>query len=171
MFKHIFTHWKTSLYGIGGAALTQAAAGTNWKTIGVSALFAILGMIAKDPGTVDAPISTALKSFILVGALCLLPASSQAQQKPVHKHAVPKLFRVAVAPVVHPKRTVKQIAGSILFTAESGVDVAHFTLDALNKVVADEFKPYEPLTYLDKGAAKLDTGLENTEDRLFGFHN
>jgi hypothetical protein len=43
-----FTHWKTSLCGIGAGALNQAAGGTSWKTVGVSLGIALLGLFSKD---------------------------------------------------------------------------------------------------------------------------
>lgn len=40
--------WRTSLLGIGAAALNLFANGTNWKEVLLSVGFAALGLAAKD---------------------------------------------------------------------------------------------------------------------------
>ena len=50
MFKHIFTHWGTSLAGAGLAALNVFMQGATWRQLLYSAAVAALGAIAKDPG-------------------------------------------------------------------------------------------------------------------------
>lgn len=87
------------------------------------------------------------------------------------KHAGFKVLSVLVAPVVHPKRTVKQILGSVLFATEPAVDVAHLAFAGLDSAFAANIKPYEPIHYLALGAGRLDSGFEKGELFFFGSHN
>ena len=110
--------------------------------------------------------------FILFGAAAL-PGSAQVSQ-----HALAKVASVAVAPVVHPKRTVKEIAGSVVFAGEEVVDVVHLGLDGLDKSFSalDPNNQYFGLLYqvIDKAdglAAKADSGLESAEQYFFGSSN
>ena len=50
MFKHIFTHWGTTLAGAGLVALHVALQGLSWKELLYAMAVAALGAIAKDPG-------------------------------------------------------------------------------------------------------------------------
>jgi len=87
------------------------------------------------------------------------------------KHSSFKMAKVLVAPVVHPKRTVKQILGSLLFASEPAVDVAHISFNAFDAAFASNIKPYEPIHYLAIGAGKLDAGWEKAELFFFGSSN
>ena len=88
--------------------------------------------------------------------------------------AAPKLAKVATAavtaPVVHPKRTLKQIAGSVLFAAEPAVDVAAMGLQGLDIAASAELK-HNPFHYGFLAARKADASVEKAEDFLFGMHN
>lgn len=44
----MFKNWKTSLFGIGAAALNMFANGTNWKQVLFSLGVAGLGILSKD---------------------------------------------------------------------------------------------------------------------------
>jgi hypothetical protein len=89
---------------------------------------------------------------------------------PAKKHAVVKMLSVAAAPVVHPKRSIKQLAGAVLFAVEPVVDVASLGLQALDKAAGTELK-HNPFEYLALGAEKADAGIEKAEDFFFGSHN
>lgn len=91
-------------------------------------------------------------------------------------HALAKTAHVIAAPVAHPKRTLKQIAGSVVFAAESGVDVAHVCLTALDNGTAagngEYFGPVHLAFHAGNViAAKADTYLESAELLLFGSNN
>jgi hypothetical protein len=146
----------------------------NHPTAGllVAGLWAVLKGVLPSPLDGSQQSSTGLKVFALFGLLCLLPVHSQAQQKSsLQNHAVPKLFRAVTYPVRHPISSGKKVLGSVLFTAESGVDVIRAVSETADKAFSTEFKPYDPLHYFAVGSAKVDDGLEHAEDVLFGFHN
>lgn len=99
-------------------------------------------------------------------------------QSEAQSHALAKVANIAAAPVVHPKRTLKQIAGSVVFGVENVVDVVHLGLDGLDKSFAtlDQNNQYFGVLYmtidkLDDLSAKADSGLESAELYLFGSSN
>jgi hypothetical protein len=111
-------------------------------------------------------------------ALLFLICMATGSQAQVADHALPKFLTVAAAPVIHPKRTVKQIAGSVLFATEEVVDVAHLGLDSLDKAfeALDKNNEYFGALYkvvdrADDLAAKVDSGLESAEFYFFGNSN
>ena len=107
--------------------------------------------------------------LLLVSVSFAAPAKSP---KAVDHHAGVKIAHVLAAPFVHPKRTSKQILGSVLFASEPVVDVAHVTFSALDSaLLSEKFKPYDPIHYLARGAFHLDNGWEKAEDYFFGWHN
>ena len=115
------------------------------------------------------------KILTLVGlALILIAGHELGYCQSASDHAVVKVAQVVSAPVVHPKRTLKQIAGSILFGIEPVADIAHASFDALDKVSSDE--KYFGAVHLvfhagDVVAAKADSGLEGAEQYFFGSSN
>lgn len=118
-------------------------------------------------------------------SLFVFAVAAQAQtpappKPPLKSHALAKVASVAVAPVVHPKRTLKQTLGAVLFGVENVVDVAHSGLavadKALDAVTAGGVIPALNLVYVvveqaDKDSGKLDLWLERQEQGLFGTHN
>lgn len=110
--------------------------------------------------------------ILLTLTLFALPCFAKPQiPKEAKKHAGFKVLQVVTAPVVHPKRTVKQILGSVLFATEPAVDVAHLSFNALDAAFTANIKPYEPIHYLALGSAKLDAGWEKAELFFFGSSN
>lgn len=124
-----------------------------------------------------------MKTLVKALLACLLifacsPGESLAAPK--LKHAIVRAAQVATAPVVHPKRTLKQTLGSILFVVENGVDVTHAILAGADKAfdaisiqgqipVLDAI--YGFVSVANKDTGKLDAWLERQEDKLFGSHN
>jgi len=83
------------------------------------------------------------------------------------KHALGKVASVVAAPVTHPKRTLKQVVGSVVFAVEAGNDVVLAGLTALDKGSAMELK-YNPFHYLAVADGKIDAGLEYVEQYFLG---
>lgn len=126
--------------------------------------------------------------WVVAALLLLMPMISHAQapgsKGGVKKHALAKVFRVSVKPftatVGHPKRTLKQVAGSLLFATETGVDGVRLVLEGADKAF-DAISIQGKVPVLDqiygfvsigaKDAAKLDAWLERQEQSLFGTHN
>ena len=117
-----------------------------------------------------------MKRLILLGImLSFLPTAQAAPQ-----HALVKGLTVAVAPVTHPRRTLKVVLGSVLFGVEVGVDAARGVATVADKAF-DAVSVEGRVPALDmvavaldvavKDTAKLDGWLERQEDYLFGSHN
>lgn len=115
-----------------------------------------------------------LFSVLFAMSLCV---SVEAKPK---QHAAISVASVISAPIVHPKRTARQILGSAMFAVENGVDVVHGGLvladKAFNVLSAGGKIPALDVIYagVSVGAAdtgKLDTWIERQEDFLFGYHN
>ena len=116
--------------------------------------------------------------LFLAIAVCLV-LGSPAQAKNLKKHALAKtlLAPVTVAKVapkaalVAAKVTGKGLAytvGSVLFAAESGVDVVHLTVDVLAKgTQAEGWKHANVFGYADEYVGYADTGLETAYNFLF----
>lgn len=116
------------------------------------------------------------KLFMLLVVFCFataLPGFSQT-------HALAKVAKVAVTPVVHPKLFSKATLGSVMFLVENGVDVAHLGLHVADvgltaaslqgKIpVLDEAQAV--VAVADKDSGKLDGWLEKQEQYLFGKSN
>lgn len=96
------------------------------------------------------------------------PSPKLAQAK---KHAGFKVLNVLAAPVVHPKRTVKQVLGSVLFATEPVVDALHLSFVGIDSAFSANVKPFDPIHYLAIGAAKADSGWEKAEQFFFGSSN
>jgi hypothetical protein len=107
-------------------------------------------------------------------------AQAPAAKPPLKSHALAKVASVAVAPVVHPKRTLKQTLGVVVFAVENVVDGARLGLETADKAfdaisiqgkipVLDEI--YAVVSVGAKDAAKLDVWLERQEKGLFGTSN
>lgn len=116
---------------------------------------------------------------VLFLALAVLSVSVEAQTapKPKPKHALAKIAQVAVAPVVHPKRSIKAIFGSVLFGVEAGNDVvlavsteADKAFDAIsvNGAIPVLSEVYAVVGQVQKDSGKLDTHLEKWIQELFG---
>ena len=119
------------------------------------------------------------KTIAIVGLVLgfLLAQSAYAdgfKPAPAKKHATVKLLKgaalVVSSPVVHPKRSLKQVLGSVLFAVEPVVDVSSVALQALDKGASLELR-HSPFEYPAKAFIKLDSGIERAEDFLFGNHN
>lgn len=144
--------------------------------------YPILGPIVGGLTTIGALYFSPKAARVLIIAL-FLSCSAYAQAPapaPTQTHAIVKVAAVVVSPVVHPKRTLKQILGSVLFATENVVDVAHAGLGVADKVfdtvsiggnipILNEI--YAVVSVGDKDTGKLDVWLERQEDFLFGMHN
>src|SRR5215472_17176505 len=114
-----------------------------------------------------------MKKLIVLFCALVVPCLAAAQvvkaaPRNLKKHALPKvmLAPLAVAKVA-PKAalTVGKVAGkglgytigSVLFTAEAGVDVAHAATDVLDKGVAAEGFKKNPFHYVNKVVGYADT--------------
>ena len=109
----------------------------------------------------------------LVTALSLA-GFAQTAPPPAKSHALVKVARIAVAPVVHPKRSIKQVLGSVVFVTESAVDIVHGGFAGLDQASANEayFGPLH-LFFVgaDKVSGKADQYLESAEQHFFGSSN
>lgn len=119
-----------------------------------------------------------MKKFSVVlflAVLAILPAEAQ-----LSKHALAKVGKVAVTPVVHPAFFTKATLGSVLFLVENGVDVAHLSLSIADKgfsaasadgkvPILDNISAFVGVA--DKDSGKLDSWLEKQEMYLFGTSN
>lgn len=116
---------------------------------------------------------------ILFGVLFAMSLCVSVEAKP-KQHAAISLASVISAPIVHPKRTAKQVLGSALFAVENGVDVVHGGLvladrafDVLSiggKIPALDII-YAGVSVGATDTGKLDTWIERQEGFLFGYHN
>ena len=106
---------------------------------------------------------TALLALFL--AVAATPANAG-----VKGHALAKVAQAVSAPVAKPKRTLKEVLGSVVFATESVVDVVHVGTSALSKAAATELK-HNPFEYVDEYVGKADAGLEKAELFLFGSSN
>jgi hypothetical protein len=111
-----------------------------------------------------------MRKQIAVLALFLVGAGAAPANAGVKTHALGKVAAAVAAPVVHPKRTLKQTLGVIVFATESVVDVAHAGTTALSAAAAKELK-VNPFEYVDKFVGYADSGLEKAELFLFGSSN
>jgi len=109
--------------------------------------------------------------FILLPALLSLAVASMASARPRPAQATP--------PVAKPNCThaLCKIAGSVLWTAENVIDVAHVSLDAADVALkfAGPVKVLVPVekvvSVADSGVAYVDTATEHAELYLFGINN
>jgi hypothetical protein len=119
----------------------------------------------------------ALTLGITVSAMAQAPVAKKPQ-----KHATVSVLTVAVAPVVHPVRTFKQVIGGVLFAGETGVDVVHALTSILdNGTVAPTTAPvaedriiailHVPFHAVNTVVGKADTYTESAEQYLFGTSN
>jgi hypothetical protein len=126
-------------------------------------------------------IQTVTTLFCILGIACSLHAQTKQPVPPikaVRQHAAISVLTVAVAPVVHPKRTLKEIFGSVLFGVETGVDGVHAVTSVANNIFVN-IPPTIPVLDIagsivktvDVDSGKLDVWLERQEDFLFGMHN
>jgi len=86
------------------------------------------------------------------------------------KHALVKVAKALAAPVTAPKRTLKQVLGSVVFAVETGNDVLLGGLTGLDKAASTELK-YNPFHYAAVLDGKVDVGIEKAETYLFGSSN
>lgn len=120
-----------------------------------------------------------MKTSIFLAISLFLSPSLFAQAKPAKplKHAMPKVLRVALAPVTKPARTLKSTLGAIVFVFENGVDFVHMTLDVTDKGLialgpVSILVPVEKVVaYVDKDVAYVDTATEHAQVYLFGTSN
>lgn len=125
-----------------------------------------------------------MKSFLtitfVVLALSLSLFAQPASKGSFARHALAKVGKAAVTPVVHPAFFTKATLGSVLFIVENGVDGVHgalfladkgFTAASANgKIpVLDNIAAF--VGTADKDSGKLDTWLERQERYLFGTNN
>ena len=93
-----------------------------------------------------------------------------ANAAPSGKHALVKVAKALAAPVTAPKRTLKQVLGSVVFAVETGNDVVLGGLTGLDKAASTELK-YNPFHYAAVLDSKVDVAIEKAETYLFGSSN
>ena len=111
-----------------------------------------------------------MRKLIAVLALFLAGLAPAPAHAGVASHALAKVAKVAAAPVVHPKRSLKQVLGSVVFVVETGNDVVLGGLTGLDKAASMELK-YNPFHYAAVVDGKIDVGIEKAEMYLFGSSN
>lgn len=120
-----------------------------------------------------------MKKLFLVTLVTMFTFVTNSQAA-VSKHALGKVAKAAVAAPVHPKRTVKQVIGSVVFAGEAVIDVAHVSFVALDALTGSDldadaqriFFPVHAVFHAgDVVFAKADSGLEAAESFFFGTSN
>ena len=111
------------------------------------------------------------KAIISALAFVLISLGCTVADAGVKNHALAKVGKalgtVASAPVVHPKRTFKQVVGGVVFAVEAGNDVVYLGLTALDKGASMELK-HNPFHYAAVVDGKIDAGLEYSEQYFLG---
>lgn len=105
-----------------------------------------------------------IRKFAAMLALFLAVGAVRAEAK--SKHALARVAKVAVSPVIHPKRTFKQTIGAVVFAVEAGNDVVLIGLTALDKGASVELK-HNPFHYAAVVDSKIDAGLEYAQGFFF----
>lgn len=120
-----------------------------------------------------------IAGMLLFWGFCV-GVSAQVAPAPKPTHALVTVAKIVTAPVAHPKRTLKDLFGSVLFATETGVDVVHGGLSLADKVfdvVSVQGKlpaldaVYGVVSIADTDTGKLDLWLERQEQFLFGRSN
>lgn len=111
-----------------------------------------------------------MRKLIAILALFLVVALAPSAHAGVKKHALAKIASAVVAPVVHPKRTIKETLGVVVAGAEAVVDVVHVGTTALSVAAESELK-HNPFKVIDRYVGNTDAYLENVEAALFGSSN
>ncbi len=108
-----------------------------------------------------------MRKHIAVLALFLALAGAAPASAGVARHALAKVAKAVAAPVVHSKRSLKQVLGGVVFAVEAGNDVVLAGLTGLDKGAAMELK-FNPFHYAAVVDGKVDAGLEYVEQYFLG---